>query len=362
MQPAGLGDPVALVGVGGVGLLVVGFLAAVFQRPSVEVVDIGTWHPRGDGQLDVVTTVRVTDVNPLLAAVGDRLRASYHIDMNGVRLATGEKVGIELDRDGDPIELQTTIEHGNIPELWATFVSSDETIAVTTGGEIAFGPWGLVTVGIPSVERTVLDDETPVVDALSSAADGIADDYALDTGSLVSQLTDGLLRFGSTSPAVGYAIERGWATWGEVTPAETTAVFHFDVRNRGDVPIPSMPEVLDVRLEMNGVALFTARHEGASIVDATAEPPLAPGERRRVEYPVTMDNEKVDTWFRSHVRNGERTDLTASVQLVFRSPVFGAALRIPPGRVPTVTCDVQTGLLVEQETKTTCEGPVGTPR
>ena len=362
MLPPALVDALALGGVGGMGVLVAGVLSALVQRPSVEVVDVGTWHPRGDERLDVVTTVRVTDVHPVLAAVGDRLRARYYIEMNGVRLATGEKVGIELDRDGEPIELRTTIEHENVPDLWATFVRSDESITVTTGGEIAFGPWELVTVAIPSVQRHVLDDETPVIDALSSAADGIADNYALDTGSLVSQLTDGLVRFGSTSPAVGYEIERGWATWESVTPAETTVRFHFEVRNRGDVPIPSMPEVLDVTLEMNGIALFTAVNDGASLVDATSEPPLAPGERRRVEYPVTMDNEKVDAWFRSHVRNGERTDLTASVRLVFKSAVFGTALTLPPGRVPTVTCDVQTGLLVEQETKTTCDGPVDTPR
>ncbi|MFB6178958.1 MAG: hypothetical protein ABEI77_04460 [Halorientalis sp.] len=360
MDSAGLSSLVVLagVGVGCVGL-VAGLLTTVFQRPSVEVVDMGTWHPVADRRIDVVSTVRVGNVSPLLAAVSGRLHARYHIDMNGVRLATGETDGIELSAGPETIELRTSIEHENIPDLWATYVAGDESITVTTGGEITLGPWGVLTVAMPSIERTVLDEETPVIDALSGAADGIADDYSLDTGAIVSQLTDGLFRLGSASPAVGYEIERGWASWDSVSTARTTVLFHFEVRNRGDVPIPSVPEVLDVTLEMNDIEMFTAQNNGATLVDAMSEPPLAPGERRHVEYPIMMDNEKVDTWFRTHVRNGERTELTASVQLVFRPPMLAASVTLPPDRVPTVTCDVQTGMLVDQPTKTTCDGPVG---
>ena len=364
MQPAGPVETVVLLGVaiGGVGILTAGLLSTVFQWPSVEVVDVGAWQPVGDERIDVLTTVRVTNVSPLLAAISDRLVANYHIDLNGVRLATGRKDGLDITTDDGSIQLRTTIEHENIATLWATYVSTDESMALTTGGDITIGPWGLLTVAIPPVEQSVLDDETPVIDALSSAADGIAENYALDTGSLVSQLTDGLLRLGSASPAVGYEIERGWATWGAVTPEETTVMFHFDIRNRGDVPLPSVPEVLDVTLEMNDIAMFTSKQRGATLVDATSEPPLAPGQRRRVEYPITMDNENVDLWFRSHVRNGERTDLLASIQLVFQPLMLATSLKLPPGSVPTVSCDVQTGILVDQETKTTCAGPVGSPR
>jgi LEA14-like dessication related protein len=363
MDAAGLVTTLALVGVGvgSVGLVAT-LLSTAFQRPSVEIDDVGTWHPLADRRIDVLTTVRVTGVSPLLAAVSDRLRVEYYIELNGVRLATGQREGLELEAGDQLLQLRSSIEHENVPALWATFVESDESITVTTGGELTFGPWGLLTLPVPSVERQVLDGETPVVDALSSAADGLADDYSLDTGSIVSQLTDGLLRLGSASPAVGYEIDRGWATWGEVSAEETTVLFHFEVTNRGDVPMPSVPEALDVTLEMNDIALFRARTTGATLLDATSEPPLAPGESRRVEYPVRMDNGKVDAWFRSHVRNGERTDLTASVRLVYRPMLLNAAFTIPPDSVPTVTCDVQTGILLDQETKTTCDGPVGGPR
>lgn len=358
MVGVGVASVAVLLGVGSVALVVAGLVPRVLGRPSVEVVDVGRWEPAAGNRIEVVTTVRVTDVSPVLAAVGDKLRARYHIDMNGIRVASGRKDGIELDADGT-LQLRSTIVHENVPALWASYVQNDESITVKTGGELGFGPRGLLSVPIPPVERQVLDDETPVVDALTSAADRIADDYALDAGTLGNNLTGGLLDLGSASPAIGYEIERGWATWSEVTDEETTVVLHFDIRNGGHVPVPSVPEALDVMLEMNGVALFTAPDRGASLADATSEPPLAPGERRRVEYPITVDNEKVDAWFRRHVRNGERTHLTASVQLVFQSPVVGASVTLPPDRVPTVTCEVQTGLLVDQESVTTCDGPVG---
>lgn len=339
----------------GIGVCLV---AGVFRvgRPEVEVVDIGRWVPVGDERIDVVTTVRVRNLHPLLSAISGRVRASYHIDLNGVRLATGEKDGIDIDPGSQSVELQTAIHHENIPELWAAYVESDESITLTTSGYLSVGPWGLVTIPLPSVEEHVLPEATPVIDALASAADGIADSYELNTGSIIRDFTAGLLDFSAASPRVGYKIVGGRARWEEVTAEETVVTFEFVVKNSGDMPIPSVPEALNVTLEMNDVTMFTARGKGATLVDAT-EPPLAPGERRRVEYPVVMDNRQVDAWFRSHVRNDERTELNASVQLVFSPMILNAKFKIPPGSVPTVTCDIQTGILVDQETKTTCRGP-----
>jgi len=352
MDPVGLAVLAAVVGVVGIGVVGV-------RRPSVEVVDVGRWVPVSDERIDIITTVRVTDVHPVLAAVSGRVQARYHIDLNGVRLATGEKDGIDIDSGTETVELRTTIHHENIPQLWATYIRTNESITVTTSGKLTLGPWGLLTVTLPTTEHEVLAGETPVIDALASAANGIADSYTINTGSIVSQFTGGLLDLSAASPRVGYEIEGGRASWQEVTPEQTTVLFEFVLRNSGDVPVPSVPEVLNVTLEMNDVPMFTPRQRGASLVDAAAEPPLAPGEQRRIEYPVTMDNEQVDAWFRSHVRNGERTDLTASVRLVFRPLTFDAAITLPPDRVPTVTCEIQTGILVDQDTNTTCDGPVG---
>lgn len=351
-------DPVGLVVVAAV-VGVVGLAGVGLWRPSVEVVDVGRWVPVSDERIDVITTVRVKNVHPVLAAVSGRVRARYHIDLNGVRLATGEKDGIDIDPGTETVELRTTIHHENIPRLWATYIRSDESITVTTAGELALGPWGLLTVTLPTVEEEVLADETPVIDALASAANGIADSYTINTGSLVSQFTGGLLDLSAASPRVGYEIDAGRATWQEVTPEETTVLFEFVLRNSGDVPVPSVPQVLNVTLEMNDVRMFAPRRAGASLVDAAAEPPLAPGEQRHIEYPVTMDNEKVDAWFRSHVRNEERTELAASVQLVFSPMILNANFTLPPDSVPTVTCDIQTGILIGQETKTSCHGPAG---
>jgi LEA14-like dessication related protein len=80
-----------------------------------------------------------------------------------------------------------------------------------------------------------------------------------------------------------------------------------------------------------------------------------PGEERTVTYTVEMDNENIDDWFRSHVANEERTELTIKPQLFFEVPETGTEIAVPQDS-PGYTCDFQTGLLVDgQQTETNCD-------
>jgi hypothetical protein len=109
-------------------------------------------------------------------------------------------------------------------------------------------------------------------------------------------------------------------------------------------------------MDANDVTLFRARDEAFRLADAATEQPIPPGNRRRVDYPVRMNNDRVSDWFRSHVRNGEQTELRASLRFAFRLPGLGIDVAIPRDGVTTVTCDVRTGMLVDQPTETDCSG------
>jgi LEA14-like dessication related protein len=344
-----------VVGIVLVVAVVVGlYVAGVLQAPTVGVADIGDWGTVSEEETEIVTTVWVDNPNPVGASVGDGLSASYHIDMNGVRLAEGEKSGLAIQPGNNTVALRTNVQNENIAPWWVAFVQANETIDLTAGGTVTANTGLTATAGVPSVNRTLFADSTPVIDALSAAANESTGTYMAGTSDVTG---DGPRDEDLT---VGYRIERGWATWGPVDESTTTARFHFVVSNPGDVRVPAEPDGFRLHLVMNDVELFTAEGNALTLSNGAPET-IPPGERRVVNYTVTMDNDKVDDWFRSHVRNDERTDVEANLQLVFRPDrVSGVEIAAPAGGVTAATCDLQTAILVDdQETETTCAGPAG---
>jgi hypothetical protein len=112
---------------------------------------------------------------------------------------------------------------------------------------------------------------------------------------------------------------------------------------------------------MNDVELFSAVSDDASLAnpaDFTLREPLdrrvlLPGETKEAVYTVEMDNDRVGEWFRSHVRQGERTVVRTALTLSFG--VGNLTVDVPPENPVTYTCDFQTGIFVDdQQTETTC--------
>ena len=348
----------ALVGVGlVVGAVVLLYVAGILQAPSAGIEDVGDWGNVSESETEVLTTVWVNNPNPVGVSLGSGLSASYRIDLNGVRMAEGEQTGLDLRPGNNTMTLHTTIRNENIPSWWVAYVRANETIDVTASGQVTADTGLSATAPVPGVNRTLLADATPVIDVLSATANQTSGTYTVTTGDVTDP---GLLPGDRTTLTAGYRIERGWVTWGSVNDSTTTAAFHFVVSNPGDVPVPSDPDGFRLDLDMNDVDMFTA--EDDALTTSTAVPDtLAPGERHVVDYTVTMDNEEIDDWFRSHVRRGERTDVEATLQLVFRPETLsGVEIAVPPEGATAVTCDMQTAILVDdQETSTTCTGPTG---
>jgi LEA14-like dessication related protein len=346
-------EPV-VVGAGTIlGVLLLAYLAGVLRVPSAELVDVGRWQTGSDGSIEVVTTVDVTSPRLLGRGVGD-VDVSYHLDLNGVRLASGEKTDLELAGGTRQVELTSTVSDRQLPAWWVAYVRNNETIDVAVGGELSVDSMVRSPVTVPTVRRQLLTEETPVIDVLSRAADSITGTYTVSPSSLLSQFTGGLFDFGGADPTVGYEIERGWAKWGSVRESETTVIFHFTVRNAGDAPVPVTPDGIRLSLEMNDVELFSGDGEALDLVETANEEPLPPGERRTVEYTVRLANDRIADWFASHVRDGEHTKLRAGLQFVFQPPVLNIEIAVPREGVTTATCDIQTSILEDQPTRTDC--------
>jgi hypothetical protein len=105
---------------------------------------------------------------------------------------------------------------------------------------------------------------------------------------------------------------------------------------------------------MNDVDVIQTQGTEFSAERAGADTLLQPGETREIVLSVRMDNAKIDDWFVSHVRDGERTAVSVDFQLAFENPQTGGTIALPPGGI-SYSCRFRTGILVDdQSTATTC--------
>lgn len=340
-RTAAVGVVVLLVGLAGTGVLL--FATGVAGIPSATVEDVGDWGEVTDERTEIVSTVRIDNPNPVGFSVSG-LRAVYAVELNGVAVATGHEEGLDVHPGANTIELRTYVDNAKLAPWWVAYVRANETIAVRASGEASVAtPLGRQSFAVPAQHRTVLEDQTPIIDALSAAAAELEGTYTESAAGPSGTVT------------VGYEVRDAYAEWGEVTRANTTVVYHVVVHNPGDVAVPAVPDGVQFSVEMNGVELFEGGEEAMTARNAAADAVIRPGETREVVLAIRMDNEKIDDWFRSHVREGEHSSVRTSFRLVFRDETTGTTVRVPSGDAVTYTCEIQTGLLVDgQRTTTTC--------
>jgi len=326
-----VGVVVLVLGIG------VGYLALTFQPPDATVEDEGDWGEVNESSTEVVTTIQVRNENDYAISVGSNVGAEYYLYFNDVRVASGQKKGVNIPKGNSTIELRTYIDNEQLVPWWAEFVRADETIVMDTNITVKAGLLGQkFSKNFSLDQRRMLEDETPMIDSLSSAASETEGRYTVDAG----------------VDEVGYVVEDGYAEWGEVEGNQTTVLFKFDITNPSDsVAIPSEPDGLRANVEMNGVDLMDV--SGDEFEMRSSPDPIEPGETRTVVYAVELDNEKIDDWFRTHVEKDEVTDVEVTFGLTFAAQ--GQTFDVPPQGGATYTCQFQTGMLVDdQQTDTTC--------
>jgi len=357
-----------------VAALALAVVTGLLGAPTAGIEDIGDWGEVTEERIDVITTAWVHNPNPIGLPLGDSLEVTYQLHMNDVRLADGATGDIDVRSGNNTIEATTAIHTEQLPAWWAAFVQHDETIDVRA--EPTAQVRGLVSTSIdlPSYETTLLTDSTPIVTSLSESVSGLEGRYTtadasreqldglVETGLVDAGAFDGIVPGGDASPTVGYEIERGWATWGDVTDNATTLRVHLRLHNPSEtVPVPAEPENLGLNVAMNDVDLFTAQGDDTTLAnpedfavrESLDRRVLLPGETTEAVYAVEMDNDRVAEWFRSHVKQGEQTDVRTELRLVFG--VGDITFEVPPENPIAYTCDLQTGIFVDdQVTDTTC--------
>jgi LEA14-like dessication related protein len=341
--------------VGGVIVLLVlagsGYLAITNEavpKPSAGVQDFGDWGTVTDQRTEVITTFWTTNPYPVDVTTGNSLHVDYSLSLNGVTVANGARDTVDLPRGNTTQTQSTYVENDRLKDWWVNFITTGETVRATASGNIRITTpvkdWSYRA----SETHTQFANRTPILDSISHAAGQTEGEYVrtrrVDIGTVHRNVT------------VGADVQDAQASWGRVTRNQTTVIVRFRIHNPSEtIPIAVDPTGLRMRADVNGNTMFRSG-SGVLSPNATKRKLLLPGETREIVIPVTMDNDKVDDWFRSHVRNGERSSIAVHTQLVVDPIGVGKPIRVPDGDGISYRCSMQTAIFEDNQTATTTCG------
>ncbi len=326
----------AVVGVVLVSTAAAAWAGGAFEAPSAGVVEAGEWGAVTEERTEVVTTVWVDNPNPVVAAAGTPVTVEYSVAMNGVTLAAGDR-GLSLQQGNQTREITVALRNDRLQEWWVAYVRADETVRTDVEATARGGVGPARDSFTVERENTHLANETPMIDAVEGAVSELEGTYVGGDGDPLAE------------------VRAVTATWGPADTDTTTVRLRATVHNAGDEPLPAAAfEDLTATVRANGVPLVDVDRRAVDLATVDAGETIAPGETRTVTFGVPIDTDRVDDWFRSHVRNGERTDLSVRVQATVEDPATGRVVTVPRGDA-TFDCTFQTAILVDAAPETSCE-------
>lgn len=125
------------------GLIVVGGLAVMLGFlgvPQVETID-NRFGSVNDSTTEIRTNITVNNPNPIGITLGDTT-IDYTVDMNEVRMATGQKEGVSIGTGNSSIGLVTYLNNSKIPAWWYTHIREGERSELLVDADIESGTFG----------------------------------------------------------------------------------------------------------------------------------------------------------------------------------------------------------------------------
>jgi LEA14-like dessication related protein len=284
---------VVTLGVAAVFLLT-GVVVLVLSQPSVTGVD-NRFGAVNETATVVESDLQVRNPNPIGATLGG-LTVEYAIDLNGIRMATGAKRGLSIPQGRSTVPVTTSLANERIPTWWVSHVRNGERTTLTVGADVHFAALG-ASFGAPAVTR---DIETDIVTAFNSTEE----------------------RPVGSSPTGGplLVIRETGAQWGDVSDSTTAIDMRFLVHNPNAYPIPVTE--LGYRTTMNGIEMGNGTTEGEGVIP--------PGGTRTIETTATLNNQYIDEWWVSHLRNDQTTDLRIEFSARFELPTETVEIPLDP--------------------------------
>lgn len=285
-------------------LVVIGFFLGVFGIPQLSGVDneFGTVN---ETQTEIRSSISVRNPNPFGATFGG-VTVDYTVSMNEIAMANGTKEGVSIGTGNSTIQFVTYLDNTKIPRWWYTHIRNGERTAVGINATVSHGMLG----SSPPITQSQTI-ETDLLSAFNST-----EPREIDANRPL--IDDPVLYVNETAGTFG----------DDLTRQETPLNLDFTVYNPKIYPY-AVTEI-GYTVEMNDITVG----EGST----TDEQILAPRSESTLTAATVIQNDRLDQWWVSHLRNDEVTDLTIDFYIVVDPDTPG----IDPIRIDADALDYQT--------------------
>jgi LEA14-like dessication related protein len=283
-----------------VGLLVASLVGAVavgvLGAPTVEDVE------NRFGEVTNETTVVHTDLvvhnpNPVGIRLGDT-EINYTVRMNGVPMAEGGGVGLNLRTGNSTQQFTTEMDNDQIPPWWRSHVNADERTVVTINATVRTSVLGERQFDVTQ-EREI---ETDIIGQFNSE----------ETRPVEAENPPP-----TASNPILY-VNRTAADWGQATERRTPIDMQFVVFNPQLEPY--VVTELGYEITMNDVQVGEGRSQDNYVIPG--------GGTGTLETTTFIRNDRLDEWWVTHLRNDQVTDLRIEFYALVELPT-GQSVRVP---------------------------------
>lgn len=295
---AGVSTVKVVAAVFGVVALSIGgaWTAGIIGAPSVAGVE-NRFGDVNETTTSIESDVIINNPNPVSLRLSE-LAIDYAVEMNGIRMATGGREGVEIEKQGNSsIALSTAMNNSKLPAWWTSHVENGENTTLVVDASIRSE---LVDRSFePTIEREI---NTSIIAAFNSDE---------DTPIEADQPT-------VSDPVLW--LNRTAGEWGAVDNESTEIDMAFDLYNPN--PSPVVISNLGYEIRMNDVLM------GEGSTDKGVA--IGPGELETVYATTLLQNENLDEWWVTHLQNNQTTQLEVQFYAqVDLSALGGGTQRVP---------------------------------
>jgi len=278
---------VVIVLVGGAAYLL--FPTGKPEIPEIKSVT-NSWGDITADSSGIKTTIVVNNPNTFPIPIKG---VEYQIFMNDVRIGSGQSVGeASLPAKGEhAITIITELENKKIPEWWVTHIRKGEKSDVKISGNIVFD-LKLVEYKYP-IEQIISTVRTNILGGKRT--------FEINERGMEPQMR---------------SIEN---SWGEVTDDYTEIETKMVLYNPHLVPI--YIHLIRYEIGMNEIKMGLGLSEETIL--------LKPRSDTEIRFDTELDNHKLNDWWVTHLRNGERTSLEIKSELVYTAAGGEFTIELP---------------------------------
>jgi len=238
------------------------------------------WGNITSSTTEVITTIKVYNPNPIPLPLKDILTEIY---MNNIKMGEGSALKAEIKAKSESeIILSTKLENSKIPEWWVTHIKNGEKSTMNIKGYLVF-------------DLKITEFKYPI--ELSNS---------IETNILAGLSSDEPRKI-SVGP-VTLIIKSVKTYWGEVNKDYTEIITLATIYNDNPIPVPMIKFYYLV--EMNEIRVA----EGTSTMDTI----IKPKSEEIITFITKINNNLLDEWWVSHIKNGERTKVKIILEPVIK--------------------------------------------